>query len=435
MSEQERLQEAVNLILNSDDRAVAYPPTWQDDVRVEYFYRRNSLLVRTADADQVSETLRGILAPGDESAQREVGIPQVPVIAGVVRLEWAGDELSVPEILEQLDQQHGAGTATPVHGLSLCPGSGHPCPATEPGTVPTRSYGPVPPVSDGICCGTRGWDGDGVMVAVVDGGLVKDQPSPWPWMAGVDGDDDPSAAKIIEPYAGHGTFVAGCVRCVAPHASVYVKRAAQYAGFVWEDEVVRRMVEVMDQGPDIIVCEFAGYTRLHLPMLTFSSFYDEYLRQVNVVVVAPAGNDTSRLPNYPAAYSWAVGVGALSANGAHLAGFSNYGGWVDVYAPGEDLVNAFAVGEYKTIHEHPQETRRFTGLCSWSGTSFSTPLVAGMIAARMSATGENAPQATEAVLRLARSQPVPGVGPVVFPHQVCDKPREGCHHRCDCACG
>lgn len=434
MSEQQRLVEAVELILEQDPRAVAYPPNWREEVRVQYFYRRNSILVRTPDADRVRQTLRGILSGGDESAQRDIGIDDAPVIAGVVRLEWSGDDLSVPKILEQLDELLEAGMATPVHGLSLCPGSGHPCPATEPAVVPSRSGSPVPPVSDGICCGTHGWDGDGVMVGVVDGGLFEDAPTRWPWMAGVDGDEDPIVNKIIEPYAGHGTFVAGCVRCVAPHAAVHVQRAKQHAGFVFEDEIVPQLVEVMDRGPDVIVCEFAGTTRLHLPMLTFSAFYDEYLRQVNVVVVAPAGNDTSRLPFYPAAYSWAVGVGALSANGTSRADFSNYGGWVDVYAPGTDLVNAFGIGDYLTIHEHPQQTRSFVGLCSWSGTSFSAPLVAGMIAARMSGTGENAPQATEALLRFARSQAVPGVGPVLLPDQVCGTPREACHHGCDCAC-
>ena len=61
-------------------------------------------------------------------------------------------------------------------------------------------------------------------------------------------------------------------------------------------------------------------------------------------MVAAAGNDGNDVPFYPAAFDWVVSVGALDGDGKK-SDFSNYGKWVDVYAHGRDLVNAFPTGD------------------------------------------------------------------------------------------
>jgi subtilisin family serine protease len=123
-----------------------------------------------------------------------------------------------------------------------------------------------------------------------------------------------------------------------------------------------------------------------------------------------------------------LSVGALRADGAGPACFSNHGRWVDVYAPGERLTGPLTgfdapvpyvyqhssydecrhEGDYACTCRFPVHTGvlsaegepepsgpervEFTGYARWSGTSFATPLAAAMIAEHMAAHKETDPR-------------------------------------------
>ena len=80
---------------------------------------------------------------------------------------------------------------------------------------------------------------------------------------------------------------------------------------------------------------------------------------------------------------------------------------------GEGLINAYAHGEY-IYHEKPKAPAKeiFSGLARWSGTSFSAPLVAGLIASQIPQSG-SAAAAAQVVLQRAQQQAIPGVGPAL----------------------
>ncbi len=362
---------------------------------VDFVYEEGTLLVRDAYVDQV----RIVVGGGDVIDG---------LIGGVTHYSLAGARMAtVTQALAAIDSRIGAGAATPNHVLSVSPV--HLCPATEPEAVPADAA-PLPSLGPAA--------GSGVSIYVVDTGLLADAGS-HRWLAGVTGEKETLAEGTdgtveIPPYAGHGTFIAGVARCFAPDAAVHVTRVLSLAGATLETEIVRHLDAALGLGPDIISLSAGGTSRGDRPMLGFEAFWERYRKHKGTVLVAAAGNNSGRRPFWPAALPGVVSVGALAADLRSRAYFSDYGPWVDVYAPGERLINAYARGSYH-YHEPPRtgERREFWGMATWSGTSFATPVVAGLIAARMSRTGENGRRAADAVLAAARAQAIPGVGPVL----------------------
>jgi hypothetical protein len=388
------------------------------DGTLDFLFEEGVILVRDAYLREVAEFLRA----RDKDAAEQPR-PATGVLPGVSHLSLAGSRFPrVLEALDEIDARFGVGVATPSHILSVTPV--HPCPATEPEEVPRGSFPDPGPCEGG---------GSGAFVLVIDTGLLHDADD-HPWLAGVTGQLDPPPGipeSPIRGYTGHGTFVAGVARCMAPSSRVRVSRDFDRAGALSEHELVKRLRQALGLGADVINLSAGGTTRKNLPLLSFVAFWETYRHYKGVVLVASAGNNSTRRPFWPAAFPQVVGVGALAANGRARAYFSDYGPWVDVYAPGEDLVNAYATGTYQYREPpHIGAHHHFDGMARWSGTSFSAPLVAGLIAARITRTGENGRQAASSLLAQARAQHVPGVGPVLRP---CDTGDGG--DRVACCCG
>ncbi len=107
----------------------------------------------------------------------------------------------------------------------------------------------------------------------------------------------------------------------------------------------------------VISCSWGG---TGAPSTAAQSIID-YAWNKGCVIFCSAGNDNDAVLHYPAAYNNVFSV--ASCNGANVkSGFSCYGTWVDITAPGENINSTIPTNAY----------------VNYSGTSMACPLVAGL---------------------------------------------------------
>ena len=220
----------------------------------------------------------------------------------------------------------------------------------------------------------------------------------------------------ITSHFGHGTFITGLIRQLAPDAQVRSIRVMHNDGMVYEHECLAALVSLVEEveraragdptaQPVDLVCLSFGYTDEDpddRPGGPIAAAIDR-LTDLGVPVVAAAGNYASTRPFYPAAFAAGsrpqqaapvISVGALNPNGS-VAMFSNDGPWVSCFATGAALVSTFPT--YADGAENPWRSSRpggrhretmdpddfGSGYAVWSGTSFAAPLVAARLAAAL----------------------------------------------------
>lgn len=386
-----------------------------------FLYHPDRILVRAADVDgfdqAVARLAKGVLL--GEPVRDDTRLLDGELVRYL--LPDRAEDRTVIEVLELLEESGlPLGAASPDHWVHISPGGpgGSACPAIEPQeTGLTEPWPPVAPQEKG----------NEVSVVVVDTGWhppAANDPRT-PWLKGVDGDDELNGPDL-RPYAGHGTFIAGVVRCVAPVTKVFVEGFAiggVGGGGILESDLVEQLEEALAHDPQVINLSAGCRTRLDLPSIAFETFYRTRLHKLDCVLVAAAGNDSWAAPFWPAAFDWCVGVGSLDRNG-RVSAYSNFGVSADVYALGRNLVNAFPDGTFE-CNETPDkgDIRVFdSGMARWSGTSFAAPVVAGLIAREISETGASAADARDVVLARADYDSDPTIGPMMELRQPYPRP-------------
>ncbi len=190
-------------------------------------------------------------------------------------------------------------------------------------------------------------------------------------------------AGVVGALTGNGTGIAS----VAGGITVMGVKTAETSSREMT-RTLQGVVWAVENGAKVVSMSYGSDTYSSVEEEVYSS-----LARQGVVLVAAAGNDGKKdAPNYPAAYPGVISVGSLDSDGSRSS-FSNYGDWVDVWAPGGSYVENGQLQERELIFsstfcitQYLSDKEAFAGRYydMMAGTSMATPLVASASALLLS---------------------------------------------------
>lgn len=248
------------------------------------------------------------------------------------------------------------------------------------------------PVQD-LLSGEGDLTGAGVRIAVLDTGFDMDHPllaeryrSPIDLLDGdthpsdlLDGVDDDGDGWVDEAH-GHGTFVAGIIAQLAPDAEIVPIRVLEADGTGELYDVIDGIDAAVERDVDIINISFGTTTKINAVEAAVKR-----AQKAGVIVVASAGNAGNEEKQYPAAHGKVIAVAAFDEATDGVPNWGTHGNWVDVSAPGVDLVSARPGGRMTT----------------WSGSSMAAPIVSAQVALMLENGGKGLDKDAEKEVRKA----------------------------------
>lgn len=225
-----------------------------------------------------------------------------------------------------------------------------------------------------------------VVLAVIDSGIDAAHPDLPPMLEGYNAADRLRAGDggDISPTTGHGTWVTGIIGATwnnavgvagaAPGLTLLPIRASNAGdGSALTSELVHAATWAADNGARIVSVSYEGVSQEAIGTL------GDELRARGVLLVWAAGNSGG--PFVTQDWPGVTIVGATNRRN-RVWGSSNYGVGLDIVAPGETILSTDLAGGYRAI----------------SGTSFATPLVAGVMGLVWSADPSLTADEVESVL-------------------------------------